>query len=112
MFGDLFDSPWKILIVAVVIIVLFGSRKLPDAARSLGKSMRILKTEVQGMHEDDEPSPSAAVPAPVEAPAPLQAAATPPADAQAQLTALQEQINSLQQSVGANGTAADSQQKR
>jgi sec-independent protein translocase protein TatA len=112
MFGDLFDSPWKILIVAVVIIVLFGSRKLPDAARSLGKSMRILKTEVQGMHEDDEPAPSAAVPVPVEAPAPLQAAATPPADAQAQLTALQEQINSLQQSVGANGTATDSQQKR
>jgi sec-independent protein translocase protein TatA len=54
--GDLFDSPWKILIVAVVIIVLFGSRKLPDAARSLGKSMRILKTEVQGMHEDDDRS--------------------------------------------------------
>ena len=34
MFGDLFDNPWKILIVAVVIIVLFGSRKLPDALRS------------------------------------------------------------------------------
>jgi sec-independent protein translocase protein TatA len=116
MIGDLFDSPWKILIVAVVIIVLFGSRKLPDAARSLGKSMRILKTEVQGMHED-EPEPPAAVQAPVAAPAPLQASATsapatPPADAQAQLTALQEQINSLQQSVGANGTATDSQQKR
>jgi len=54
MFADLFDSPWKILIVAIVIIVLFGSRKLPDAARSLGKSMRILKTEVQGLHEDNE----------------------------------------------------------
>src|ERR1700749_1991470 len=52
-FGDLFDSPWKILIVAVVIIVLFGSRKLPHAARSLGQSMRILKKEVQGLHEDD-----------------------------------------------------------
>jgi sec-independent protein translocase protein TatA len=113
MFGDLFDSPWKILIVAVVIIVLFGSRKLPDAARSLGKSMRILKTEVQGMHEDDEPAPqAAAVQAPAVPPAPLQAAAAPPTDAQAQLTALQEQINSLQQSVGANGTATDSQQKR
>ena len=111
MIGDLFDSPWKILIVAVVIIVLFGSRKLPDAARSLGKSMRILKTEMQSMHDDDEPAQPAAVQAPVAAPAPLQAA-TPPADAQAQLTALQEQINSLQQSVGANGTAADSQQKR
>jgi sec-independent protein translocase protein TatA len=53
MIGDLFDSPWKILIVALVIIVLFGSRKLPHAARSLGQSMRILKTEVQGLHEDE-----------------------------------------------------------
>ena len=53
MIGDLFDSPWKILIVAVVLIVLFGSKKLPHAARSLGQSMRILKTEVQGLHEDE-----------------------------------------------------------
>ena len=52
MVGDLFDSPWKILIVAVVIIVLFGSKKLPDAARSLGRSMRILKSEVGSLHED------------------------------------------------------------
>ena len=46
MIGDLFDNPWKMLILAVVLIVLFGSKKLPDAARSLGRSMRILKTEV------------------------------------------------------------------
>jgi sec-independent protein translocase protein TatA len=51
--GDLFDSPWKVLIVAVVLIVLFGSKKLPDAARSLGRSMRILKTEVSSIHEDE-----------------------------------------------------------
>jgi sec-independent protein translocase protein TatA len=54
MMGDLFDSPWKILIVAVVLIVLFGSKKLPDAARSLGRSMRILKTEVSSLHEDEQ----------------------------------------------------------
>ena len=54
MIGDLFDSPWKILIVAVVLIVLFGSKKLPHAARSLGQSMRILKREVQGLHEDGD----------------------------------------------------------
>jgi sec-independent protein translocase protein TatA len=53
MIGDLFDSPWKILIVALVIIVLFGSKKLPGAARSLGQSMRILKREVQGLNEDE-----------------------------------------------------------
>ena len=53
MLGDLFDSPWKILIVAVVLIVLFGSAKLPVAARSLGKSMRILKSEIKDLHGAD-----------------------------------------------------------
>ena len=103
MIGDLFDSPWKILIVAVVIIVLFGSRKLPDAARSLGKSMRILKTEVHSMH-DDEPAPDASVQA---APAQLQAPAAPVAspDAKAQIDALSKQLADLQQSVQTSDNA-------
>ena len=75
MIGDLFDSPWKILIVALVILVLFGSNKLPSAARSLGQSMRILKKEVQGLHEDEpEPRPPGA-PA-VQAPAEITADAS------------------------------------
>jgi sec-independent protein translocase protein TatA len=57
MIGSLFDSPWKILIVAVVLIVLFGSKKLPDAARSLGRSMRILKSEVGALHQDEPELP-------------------------------------------------------
>jgi sec-independent protein translocase protein TatA len=108
MIGDLFDSPWKILIVAIVIIVLFGSRKLPDAARSLGRSMRILKSEVQGMHNDEAPGD------PVQAtvqPAPAQLQATQTVTSQAQLDALQKQLADLQQTVGANGTVpADTQQ--
>jgi sec-independent protein translocase protein TatA len=101
--GDLFDSPWKVLIVAVVIIVLFGSRKLPDAARSLGKSMRILKTEVQGLHDDDDASASASATTQQAAPAQLQAAApAPAADSQAQLDALSKQLADLQQTVAAN----------
>ncbi len=52
-FSDLFDSPWKVLIIAAVVLILFGSKKMPDAARSLGRSMRILKTEIKDMHEDD-----------------------------------------------------------
>jgi sec-independent protein translocase protein TatA len=112
-FGDLFDSPWKLLIVAIVIIVLFGSRKLPDAARSLGKSMRILKTEVQGLHEDDDQAaPATAQSAPAASPAQLQAAAPAP-ETQAQIAALQEQLNTLQQqTVAANGSTADTQQNR
>ena len=79
MIGDLFDSPWKILIIALVIIVLFGSKKLPSTARSLGQSMRILKREVQGLHEDEPESRSADAPAAVEAPAAAAAGASRPA---------------------------------
>ena len=79
MIGNLFDSPWKILIVALVIIVLFGSKKLPSAARSLGQSMRILKKEVQGLHEDEpDPRPSAAMDDAPETPAAAAADASRP----------------------------------
>jgi sec-independent protein translocase protein TatA len=44
-------EPWHLLIVAVVLIVLFGSKKLPDTARALGKSMRILKSEAKAIKE-------------------------------------------------------------
>ena len=105
MIGDLFDSPWKILIVALVIIVLFGSRKLPHAARSLGQSMRILKTEVQGLHEDEPASPAtqAAQAAPA-APTELQQAPAQVPDAQAQISNLQ------QQTVDTNGHGPRGQQ--
>jgi sec-independent protein translocase protein TatA len=110
--ANLFDSPWKIMIVAAVIIVLFGSRKLPDAARSLGKSMRILKTEVSSMH-DDEPTAPAAPAAAASFPSPAQIQASQSADAQAQIDALQKQLSDLQQSVAVKDTApADAQQAK
>ena len=115
--GDLFDSPLKILIVAIVIIVLFGSAKLPVAARSLGRSMRILKSEVSGLHDDDEeraaqataqpvvatqqiaaPQPVAPVVPPAQ-PAPVQPVVQP-ADqvtTQAQIDSLQQQIREMKE---------------
>jgi len=96
MIGDLFDSPWKILIVAVVIIVLFGSKKLPGAARSLGQSMRILKREVSDLHHDEEPAPAPKDSATQVPQAQLAPAAAPPADQQGQIDALQQQIRDLQ----------------
>ncbi|MGW3284758.1 Sec-independent protein translocase subunit TatA [Streptomyces sp. NPDC001002] len=45
-------EPWHLLVVAILFILLFGSKKLPDAARGLGKSMRILKSEAKAMKED------------------------------------------------------------
>ncbi|MFJ6082764.1 Sec-independent protein translocase subunit TatA [Streptomyces sp. NPDC092369] len=45
-------EPWHLLVVAILFILLFGSKKLPDAARGLGKSMRILKSEAKAMKEE------------------------------------------------------------
>jgi sec-independent protein translocase protein TatA len=50
----MFESPSHWLIVAVVVLVLFGYKKLPDAARSVGRSLRIFKTEIKGMADDDK----------------------------------------------------------
>jgi len=103
MIGDLFDSPWKILIVAVVLIVLFGSKKLPHAARSLGQSMRILKREVRGLHEDEtEPGGPAQAQAQDSNgtangfPSAELTAASQPDQQQSQIDALQQQIRDLQ----------------
>ncbi|MEU7607518.1 Sec-independent protein translocase subunit TatA, partial [Streptomyces sp. NPDC041003] len=45
---------WEILVIVGVIILLFGAKKLPDMARSLGKSARILKSEAKAMKKDGE----------------------------------------------------------
>jgi sec-independent protein translocase protein TatA len=52
--------PVHILILVLVVLILFGWKKLPDAARSLGRSMRIFKSEVEEMKKDGQSTPSAA----------------------------------------------------
>ncbi|GGC54231.1 Sec-independent protein translocase subunit TatA [Hoyosella rhizosphaerae] len=52
-----FTSPWHWLILLLVIVVLFGSKRLPDAARGLGRSMRIFKSEIKEMGNDGDESP-------------------------------------------------------
>ena len=57
-------SPWHWAILAVVVVLLFGAKKLPDAARSLGKSMRIFKSELREMQtENKAQAPSIETPA-------------------------------------------------
>ena len=56
--GRLFDSPFMILIILLVILLLFGAPKLPGMARSLGQSLRIFKSEVKEMKKDDQPDGS------------------------------------------------------
>ncbi|MBM9469221.1 Sec-independent protein translocase subunit TatA [Nakamurella leprariae] len=72
-------SWWHWLIIIAAFILLFGAKKLPDAARGLGRSLRILKSEVSAMHEDDPKKATAAesdVTASVPTP-PAQITATP-----------------------------------
>jgi sec-independent protein translocase protein TatA len=51
-------QPWHWIIVIAVFVLLFGAKKLPDAARSLGKSMRIFKSEIKEMQADSKPDAS------------------------------------------------------
>jgi sec-independent protein translocase protein TatA len=47
-------KPWHIIVLVVVLILLFGAKRLPDAARSLGRSLRIIKSETKGLMDDDD----------------------------------------------------------
>ncbi len=47
-------SAWHWAIVAVVAMLLFGSRRLPDAARSIGRSARILRAELRAGTDSDQ----------------------------------------------------------
>ncbi|CRK56437.1 Twin-arginine translocation protein TatA [Alloactinosynnema sp. L-07] len=92
-------GPWEILIIAVVIVLLFGARKMPAMARSLGQSMRILKAETKGMREDEkseEAKPDAAPATPQQLPAAAAPVQTPE-QLQKQIDELQAKVNQQNQ---------------
>lgn len=45
---------WHLVIIIVLALLLFGAPKLPGMARSMGQSLRIFKSEVRKMKDDDE----------------------------------------------------------
>ncbi|WP_406278045.1 Sec-independent protein translocase subunit TatA [Nocardia sp. NBC_00881] len=53
-------SIWHWLIIAVVFVMFFGAKRMPDAARSLGRSLRIFKSEVSQMQSEGNTSNAAA----------------------------------------------------
>jgi sec-independent protein translocase protein TatA len=81
-------GPPELIIIAIVILALFGYKKLPDAARAVGRSARILKAETKGLREDPAPRDLEAkaeaeyrretTPPPAAAPVPPPAAEAPP----------------------------------
>ncbi|GAB7189586.1 hypothetical protein NUM3379_02920 [Kineococcus sp. NUM-3379] len=66
MLRGLFDNPVHLLILLVLVLLLFGAKRLPDAARGLGRSLRIFKSEVKEMKKDDDPGVRAETGTPLE----------------------------------------------
>ena len=72
MFGNL--RLQEILLILLVVLLLFGAKRLPELARSVGKSLKIFKSEVKDLSKDDTSSTSGSTPRPVD---PLGAPAAP-----------------------------------
>ena len=109
--GDAF-APWHIIILLVVFVLLFGARKLPDSARSLGQAMRIFKAETKGLHNEEDgkdavPGPQAKAAVPATTSAQPGASAAPPDATQQQLQDLQRQLQDLQRQSATEGTTVN-----
>jgi sec-independent protein translocase protein TatA len=46
-------QPWHVIVVVLIFLLLFGAKRLPDLARGVGRSMRIIKAETKGLMDDD-----------------------------------------------------------
>ncbi|AKH81482.1 preprotein translocase subunit TatA [Streptomyces sp. CNQ-509] len=91
MFGRL--GPTEIILILVVVILLFGAKKLPDMARSLGKSARILKSEAKAMKNEGKTDEAAPADPPQPAPKTIQAA---PGDVTSSRPVSEPQVNDQQ----------------
>jgi sec-independent protein translocase protein TatA len=111
-------APWHIILLVVVLLLLFGSRRLPGAAKSLGESMNIFKKSMRDMNDDNDTATPATA-----STVTLNQSALPPAAAQPQtheqqLADLQRQISDLQRqnaasdTVNGNGAPVDAQRSQ
>jgi sec-independent protein translocase protein TatA len=57
---------WHIVIIVALLAILFGSRRMPGAARSLGQSLRIFKSEIKAAKDDDPQRAPASAPASID----------------------------------------------
>jgi sec-independent protein translocase protein TatA len=114
--GDAF-APWHIIVLLIVLVLLFGSRRLPGAAKSLGQSMHIFKQSVSGLSSDHEQhdqdgsaSGFSSLGTQVPGPPPAQPIQPPPDATATQLQDLQRQVAELQRQQAASGSAGQQNQ--
>ena len=99
-----FDAPWHIVLVLLAALLLFGSSRLPGAAKALGSSMNIFKKAVKG--DDDDHQVTASTTTHATTPTPQLTGGTAASPQQAQIDDLQRQLNELQQQAADRGPAA------
>ena len=106
--GTFFDAPWHWVLLLFAALLIFGSSRLPGAAKALGSSMNIFKKAVKG---DDDPASVGTTQATFVPPPPAQITTAPAADTQqAQIDDLQRQLRDLQrQQAAADATPASSE---
>jgi sec-independent protein translocase protein TatA len=71
-------SPTEIVLILLVVILLFGAKRLPDTARGLGRALRIFKSETKGLRDDDDANSATRVEDTARQPAPPPPAPLPP----------------------------------
>lgn len=92
-------QPWHVIILVLVVVVLFGAKRLPDTARSIGKSMKIFKAETKDMRGSDDSAEAAAEPDTKQLP---QSPDSTQPDADRQVADLQRQLDELKKQQAAS----------
>ncbi|MEU4226563.1 Sec-independent protein translocase subunit TatA [Nonomuraea sp. NPDC026600] len=101
-------GPTELLIIAGVLILLFGAKKLPEMARGLGRSMRIFKSETAKLREDDYDDRPATVETVTQTPAQPQPAPAPAQPIQAApALSVEEQARQLEEQAAKLRAGAD-----
>ncbi|MGC5012226.1 Sec-independent protein translocase subunit TatA [Streptosporangium sp. DT93] len=95
-------GPTELIIIGLILVLLFGAKKLPEAARGLGRSLRIFKSETAKLREEDEADTTTATvvqakPAVAPAPQPIPPATPVPAPEPVSVPSAEEQARRLEE---------------
>lgn len=101
-------QPWHLIILVLVVVLLFGAKRLPDAARSIGKSMKIFKAETKDLTADKNSHEDAAEVETKQLPQ-ATAPATTASATDVQVAELQRQLDELKKQQAATPVADQAQ---
>jgi sec-independent protein translocase protein TatA len=99
-----FDAPWHIVLLLLAALILFGSSRLPGAAKALGSSMNIFKRSIKGEDDQKADASKSAESAYTPPPPPQLPSGPTPQSQQAQIDELQRRLQDMQRQ-GASGDA-------